>query len=359
MMKKILQRYIAKAILTGTLLSLAVITGIVILLLLLAELKDLGQGDYGVLQMLLYVLMKLPNELYQYAPMVMLLGSMIGLSILTAYRELTVMRASGFSMKLVIGSVLSAAFLIILTLSVGGEWVGPDLSYRAEIYKDNSQNAGQAVITASGVWYHVDENFIHIKRVIDRQQLEGVTRYQFDDHHQLLASYYAKLMTLERGEWVMHDVVGTQFYHDRTKAFAQSVMPLGLTLNTNLFNIGLVDANEMSLHKLARFTRYLDENGLQSTEYKYQFWQRLLQPIGSMIMVLIALPFVLGLFSKASMGMRLFAGVIAGFIFFICNALLGEIAIVYQVPALIAALIPLVIFFIVGLYLSRRIILFS
>lgn len=353
-MMKILQRYIAKVIIAGTALATAVITAIVVLMLLLGELKDLGEGDYGIFQVVIYVLMKLPNELYQYSPMLVMLGSIISLSMLSANKEIAVMRTSGFSIRQIMTSVLVAALILILGITLVGEWAGPTLSYKAEIRKENAENAGQAVITASGVWYHIDNNFIHIDRVMDRQLLEGVTRYQFDNDHQLITSYYAKKMLLEDGGWVMHDVVETRFFPDRTKSKSIEQMPLLLQLNTNLFNIGLVDPSEMSLHKLAKFTRYLEDNGLQSAQYRYQFWQRLLQPLSSLVMVFLVLPFVLGAMGKSSLGFRMLIAIVAGFIFFISNALLGEISTVYQFPALFAALLPPLLFIVVGIYLSNR-----
>lgn len=354
-MIKILQRYIAKSIVVGTLISALIIIGILVLMSLLGEMKDIGEGDYSIALAGLFVLMRLPNQLYQYSPMLVLLGSIIGLTILTANREIAVMRTSGLSINSMIMSVLGCVLIIVCCIGVLGEWFGPGLSYSAEVHKENARNAGQAVITAAGVWYHVDNNFIHIKRVVGRELLEGVTRYEFDNDHRLHAAYYAKQLTQRDNKWTMRDVVKTIFSDDRTKSLSVAELPLDLQLNTNLFNIGLVEANEMSLHKLVKFTRYLQENGLQATEYEFQFWRRVLQPLASLIMVFLALPFVLGTLGTASLGMRLLAGVIAGFTFFIVNALLGEISIVYQVPAFFAALLPLVLFAIAGMVLAKRI----
>lgn len=335
-------------------MSTLIITGILMLMSLLGELKNIGEGDYNISVAILYVLMRLPNELYQFLPMLVLLGSIIGLSILTANKEIAVMRTSGFSTRRIILGVLGSVLAIVLLVSVAGEMIGPSLSYSAEIHKENAQNAGEAVITASGVWYHVDNNFLHINRVVGRQLLEGVTRYQFDENHQLQASYYAKRLTLEDRQWTMRDVVETTFYRDRTKSRSIDQEPLNLQLNTNLFNIGLVEANEMSLHRLAKFTRYLEDNGLQAAEYKFQFWQRVLQPFASLIMVFLAIPFILGALGSAPMGVRLLVGIMIGFTFFICNAMLGQISIVYQVPAFLAAMLPLLLFLGIGYLIARR-----
>src|SRR3990167_4731168 len=112
-MVNILQRYIAKSILIGTAMSALMITGILILMSLLGELKDIGEGDYGILLAGLYVLMRLPNALYQFLPMLVLLGSIIGLSILSVNKEIFVMRVSGFSRNQIMLTVLATVFLLV------------------------------------------------------------------------------------------------------------------------------------------------------------------------------------------------------------------------------------------------------
>lgn len=354
-MMKLLDRYIAKSIILSTLMVASVVLGILFLLSVLGEFKNIGEGDYNFIQAIIYVLMRLPNQLYQFSPMLILLGSVIGLSILSTHRELAVMRASGFSVRQIGLSILYAALFLIIIIGLIGELIAPNWSYRAEIRKENAQNAGEAVITASGVWFHTDNNFIHVKHVVDRELLKGVTRYQFDDQRRLQVSYYAETMARDGDKWVMHNVVKTSFYRDRTRSERLPKADWDLKLNTNLLNIGLVDPTEMTLPKLVRFSNYLNENGLQASEYQYEFWQRVFKPLAALIMIFLAIPFVLGTFSASTMSFRLIVGILTGFGFFISNALLGQISIVYQMPPMLAALLPLLLFAIVGYYLCKQV----
>lgn len=355
-MTTILQRYIARVIFAATGLASVIILGILALVIILRELKNLGEGDYGIGQAVLYVIFRLPNELYQFSPMLILLGTIIGLSVLSNHKELAVMRTAGFSMRRIMASVLSAALLLILTISVVGEWIGPELSYKAEVRKENAQNAGQAVVTAAGVWFHVDDNFIHVQRVVGRQLLEGVTRYQFDDKHRLQAAYYAKSMSYQNKQWQMHNVVKTTFYDERTKSQSFPHAAWDLKFNPTLLNVSLVEPNEMSLSKLSKLANYLEQNGLQSSEYRFDFWKRIFQPLASLVMVFLAIPFVLGTFSTSTLGRRILIGILVGFAFFILNAILAQLCIVFQLPAMLAAVLPAILFGMVGVYLSNRLI---
>lgn len=357
-MRTILSRYIAMTVIKATALALLIVGSVLMLMIALGELKNIGEGDYGITQVIFYIAMRLPNQLYQFSPLLMLIGSIMGLSALSTHRELTVMRVYGFSLGRIIYSVLTIAFIVILAVSFIGEWVGPTLSKKAELRKENAQNAGQAVVTATGRWWHVDHNFIYIERVIDRQRLEGVTRYQYDDQHRLVAAYYAKVLAYENRQWQMQDVVKTMFYKDRTKSESYSKADWNLKLNANLLNTGLIDPSEMSLPRLLQYARYREKNGLQASEYQFDFWRRLFQPFASLVMIFLAIPFVLGAFQIKTLGFRIMMGVMVGFAFFILNATLSQLCVVFQLSPIFAASLPLLFFAIIGIILYRRLNIF-
>lgn len=355
-MIKIAERYIAKIIFSATAIAALIITGLIFILSLLAEAKSIGEGDYGLVESVVYVIMRLPNEIYHFSPLLILLGCIIGLSILSSHRELAVMRTSGFSIRKIITSVLAAAFCLVLIISTAGEFIGPALSYKAVMQKENAQNAGEALVTAKGIWFHIDNNFIHIENMADKHLLNGVTRYQFDDEHKLKASSYAKTLLLKNHQWKMHNAVETVFYKEGTQSRSFAELPWDVYINPNLLKAGVIDPDEMSLSRLAQFSRYLEKNGLQANEYKFNFWQRIFQPFASLIMVFLAVPFVLGAFRTSSLGWRIITGLSAGFVFFILNAMLGQLSVVYQIPAFIAALLPALLFAVIAIVLCRRLI---
>lgn len=355
-MLKILDRYISKTIMSATAVATAVIIALLFMMNLLTEFKDIGEGDYGFYNSVVYVLLKLPNAIYQFSPILILLGCIVGLSLLTASRELAVMRASGFSMKRIVRSVLAGAFVLIIIITAIGELLGPVLSHKAEMYKENLQNGGQTVVTSSGVWLHVNNNFIHIQRAVGKQLLVGVTRYQFDKKHRLLAATFAKRMTNSDNEWIMHDVVQTSFTKTRARSQSFATLKWDLPFNKNLLNAGSVEPDELSLGKLQKYAKYLEGNGIQSIQYKFEYWERIFTPIASLVMIFLAIPFVLGAMRQSAMGWRLLVGVMMGFGFFIMNSFLAQLAIVYQVPPVLAALTPILLFIAIGIILSKKLI---
>jgi lipopolysaccharide export system permease protein len=355
-MFNVLERYIAKTIFFATGFSALLITAVLMLTTLLGEVKSLGKGDYGLSQAIFYVLLRMPNEVYQFSPMLILLGCIIGLSIRQSYSELAVMRASGLSMARITMTVLFAALLLTVIVSVIGEWFGPGLSYKATIQRSNALNGGQTVITATGVWVHIDNNFIHVQSVVGPLRLEGITRYKFDNEHHLQAAFFAKTLTYQDHQWQMNNVIKTSFYKERTKSESFLHLPWHLKLNTNLFNVNITEPKEMTLPRLSQFARYLEKNRLQAAAYQYDFWQRIFQPLSSLVMIFLAIPFVLSARHQAPLGIRLLIGITTGLAFFILNDTLGQLCIVYQLPPSLAASFPPILFIFFGVLLSNRLV---
>jgi lipopolysaccharide export system permease protein len=109
-----------------------------------------------------------------------------------------------------------------------------------------------------------------------------------------------------------------------------------------------VEAQSMSLTRLREYANYLKKNRLQASNFQLAFWQRVFQPFTTMIMVLLSIPFVFAAPRSVSMGRRILFAIIVGFSFYISNAFFGEFSIVLQFPPMIAAILPTILFAIVG-----------
>jgi len=352
---KIIQRYIAKGVLISTLLVFLVVLGLSFIVGLLKELHDIGMGEYGFGHAVVYVLLQLPHTLYQFFPLLVLLGGVLGLGLLAASHELMVMRTSGTSVRQIVWGVVSAALLMIFLMTLIGELMGPRAEYLAEKRKSSAMSNGQAVVTQSGIWIHEGNNFLHVDRIVGHNHLEGVTRYEFDNAHHLLASYYAKTLDFVNGQWLLHDLVKTTLKNDRTQSEQFAEATWNLILTPNLLNVGVVEPESMSLHKLADYSRALEKNHLQASGFQLEFWQRVFQPLAILVMILLAVPFVFTAPRSINIGRRILLAIIVGFIFYILAALLGQFSIVFQFPPLIAALLPIVLFAIVGYIMMIRI----
>ncbi len=353
-MMSILSRYIAKTVILATFLVMVVVLGLAFFINLLSELRDIGVGEYGLMQAAMHALLELPYNIYAFFPMLVLLGGLMGLSMLASHQELIVMRVSGVSIRKIMSAVFGAAIILMAIGMIIGEIVAPRAHYLADVHKSTEQSGGQAVITAAGLWVHEGNSFVHIDRVMAHQHLEGVTRYEFDNQHQLLASYFAKTMDYDNGHWKLHNLSKTTFTKDHTTSEQFPEATWDLTLNPNVLSNGLLEPEEMPLTKLSGFTKHLTKNGLQATEFQFSFWKLILRPLTILVMLFLAVPFVFTTPRSINLGWQMLLGVVVGFTFYILDSLLGQLSIVYQLPPFFAALLPILLFAGVGYFFVRR-----
>ena len=355
MNNSILNRYIIFTILKTTLVVLFIAVAVDMFVELANEMGASGKGDYNISRTLLYVPMIVPGDVYSFFPMIGLLGALIGLGSLSNSSELMVMRAAGMSVSKIVFAVFTAALLICFVMTLVGELAAPKLFHAAKLYKQQSVSGNQAIETQHGVWMHVKNDFLNIQTVVDRDELVGVMRYQFNSDHQLISEAYAAQLNYINNQWQALKVQATYLNHDPIEAGSYPEQTWKLELRPEALAFGFDDPTQMSMVKLLQFVHYREAVGLPSSQYSLAFWQRVFQPIAMLVMVLLAVPCVFGMARSGSMGLRVLIGVIIGMGFYLINQLLGQFSIVYQLPVWLAALTPVSIFFLFGLWLLRRV----
>jgi len=85
------------------------------------------------------------------------------------------------------------------------------------------------------------------------------------------------------------------------------------------------------------------------------FWKKVLQPVSTGVLVLVAISFVFGPLRSVTMGFRVFSGVVVGLLFKYAQDLLGPSSLVFGFNPIYATIIPIAVCLIVGLWLLRRV----
>src|SRR5512144_2611208 len=115
-----LMRYFAREILATSFLVLLALLALFGFFDLIRELDDLGRGGYRLNAMLFYVALMLPSHAYVLLPAAGLMGTLFALARMSEQSDITVMRASGFSLKQLAMHVAGAGVVIaLLTLAAG------------------------------------------------------------------------------------------------------------------------------------------------------------------------------------------------------------------------------------------------
>lgn len=124
-----LDRYIARNVLVAMLVVQVLILGLDLMITYINDLGDV-KGDYGAFEVLLYLLMRLPSRFYEFVPVGVLLGALIGLGSMASSNELTIMRAAGRSLTRILWGVMKPLGLVIAITMAVGEYVAPSPNCR-------------------------------------------------------------------------------------------------------------------------------------------------------------------------------------------------------------------------------------
>lgn len=351
---KLLDRYIAKTVLSAIGLVALMLAGLQIFILFVSQLGDIGKADYGIVQAAQFVLLQVPYQVYLFFPMASLLGCLIGLGIMANHQELVVMRAAGMSIGQVTVAVLKAAMVVIVLVTLMGEILVPRLTSMSNELKAQALSDGQTLKTARGVWVRYKNDFISIGTVMPNNQLLLVDQFHFDNSHHLLFARRIARIEYQHGVWHAYGIAETSIYDDRTQVRDINEMKWDVLLHPNSLNVSGSEPDEMTLLELRRYLRA--QKISQQAVYNYQlaYLQRLIQPFTTVVMMVLAIPFIFGPLRSSTMGSKLLTGATVGFGFHIINRFFGPVSQVFQWPPEIAALGPTCLFALLGLFLMRK-----
>lgn len=352
---KILTKYIFVNLITYVSLVILFLFGLQIFIEFIHEFPSLGEGSYGLPQMLNYVILMLPYDIYQFFPTASLLGFIIALGLLASHSELIVMRTSGMSLLNISSAVIKVGMVLMVIMIILGEVLSPMAQRKAHKIKTAAITGGKVLLTQQGVWLYNSDRVINIHTVTNKGKLQDVTNYQLEDGNKLRLVSHAATGAHQEGRWVFYDVKQTEF---KDTIITNSNIPQqesNLTFKPKLIGVKHLDTDQKNLFELYSYIKYLKQSGSDATRYLFIFWQRIFAPLAILIMILLAIPFVLGSLRNVTMGFRMLVGVIFGFIFYILHQIVGPMSIVYEVHPLLASVLPLMVFTIIGGLLLCRV----
>ena len=349
-----LDRYIGTQVFFAILAVLGIILGLALLFAFIDELSDLNKGDYGLAQALWYVLLTAPRRAYEMLPMAALIGCLIGLGTLASNSELTIMRAAGVSIGRIVWAVMKPMLVLMLAGILIGEYVAPLTENQAQADRALAQGGGAAQSSKRGMWHRQGQEYVHINAVQPGGVLLGVTRYRFDDERRLLSASFARRAEYRDNHWMLSNVKTTLLHEDHSEVVNQREERWDIELNPELLGTVVMEPEALSVTGLWQYIHYLSEQGLNNARYWLAFWTKVLQPLVTGALVLMAISFIFGPLRSVTLGQRVFTGVLVGFIFRIAQDLLGPSSLVFGFSPLLAVLVPAGICALAGVWLLRR-----
>ncbi|WP_370978033.1 LPS export ABC transporter permease LptG [Agaribacterium sp. ZY112] len=350
---KQLSRYVGGIVFASTAAVLFVILSLDLVSDLIDQLGNL-KGDYTLLEAVIYVLLYVPSSCYDYIPLSALVGCLIGLGMLANSSELTVMRAAGISITQIVWVVFKPVLLLVAFGTVLGEFVAPYSDQYADSRRALAQGHSKALQSEKGLWSKEGNEYIHINAVLPNGKLFGITRFRFDEQGRLLESSFADTAIHQGDHWFEQDTTVSRFQADQVETDLLQTRVWRSELSPSLLNVLVLEPDELPMKRLYDYGRYLDKQNVDSSSYKLAFWQKALQPMATLSLVVIAISFILGPLRQVTMGFRVFVGVLVGLIFQTSQKLLGPTSIIMGFSPVYAVLVPILFCFIFGWILLKR-----
>jgi lipopolysaccharide export system permease protein len=352
---KTLDLYIGRTILNHVLMVMAVLLGLFTFVSFIDELQDMGTGRYDLLEVVRFLVLTIPQRIYELFPMAALLGTISGLSTMAVDSELIIMRASGVSLLRITGSVLKVGAVFVVVSVLIGEFVTPTAETMAQRGRAEALRQSVKQHTDYGLWMRDQTTFISVGEVLPDLSLLNLRIFEFDNDRQLRSAVAAISAKFDEDRWLLTDVRQSLFEEDG------SVRPVHVenaywnsALTTEILSVFLVKPEQMSAWHLLRYIEHLHENAQETAPYELAFWNKLFQPFATAIMVVLAIPFVFRLQRGGGFGHRLFIGILLGLAFYLISKGFGYVVLVYGIPPIVGAVTPLIAFLMVALVMLRR-----
>jgi lipopolysaccharide export system permease protein len=348
-------RYIAKAILSSMGLVTLVLVALEIFILFVTQLDKIGSGSYGMITAIQVVLLQVPYEVYLFFPMASLLGCLIGLGFMAHHRELLVLRTAGLSIGQIGLSVFKVAMAVVLLVTLLGEWFIPHALQYANNLKINALSGRQSVRLPQGIWLRSQHDFIRLGMLSADKHIHDVDQFHFDTNNRLTFSRHLDEVYYDHQTWWANDVKETQFSSGFTTVHTYQKMLWDVNINTHILLLTTIP-DEMNLVDLYHYWHEMQLRHQAAHHEQWVFWQRVVQPWSTLVMMLLAIPFIFGPLRSSTMGSKLLIGASVGFGFYILNKLIGSLSLLYLWSPPLVTIAPTLVFFALGVFLMRRVI---
>ncbi len=346
-MKRI-DQYLVGEVLRYTGLVMVVLLMLTALFLFIDQQSDVGVGTYSLLDAALVTALLLPKQAFLLLPIGALMGALLGLGNLARGSELIVVRATGMSVwRMALSAGFAGALLLVLA-TLFGEYLATPLESYANQIKTTGKYTQLSIAGNGIVWMKEGDQMISIDRQVADHRYGGVRLYQLATdamgRQRLLALSHAEGAEVGAApQWTLRHYVSSTLDTFPVVTHQSTALKLTTAINPEFLTLAAVDPSSLPLRALIRYIRHLRANDLAARPWEVALWSRLARSLSTVVLCMLAVPFVLGPLRSSGAGLRIVLGIVIGVIYFLINRTLESSGDVYGVPPLVIAWAPLAI----------------
>ncbi|MBK1648489.1 LPS export ABC transporter permease LptG [Rhabdochromatium marinum] len=351
---KILDRYLATAVISGTLITLAVLLPLLGVFILADEMDNLGTHAYGLSAALAFVTLSLPRYAYQLFPIATLIGALVGLGVLASRSELVAMRAAGVSIGRIVQGALTGGLVLAMLAVLVGEGVAPVAEQRAQVLRSSAQSGQTFQMIERGFWARDGDAFVNVREVLPNARLQDIFIYELEGTR-LITATHAQEAYYAGDHWVLTDINRSHIGADQVRVEHQARDTWQSLIDPALLRVIVAEPQALPIWGLWRYLRFLQDSEQDSGPYEVAFWSKLVHPLLVLAMIFVSIPVLLGSARSTGLGVKIFVGILIGIAFYLINRTFSYLALLYGLHPAIAAVLPPLLFVAAALWLLRRV----
>ncbi|WP_265571738.1 LPS export ABC transporter permease LptG [Sphingomicrobium nitratireducens] len=334
--------------------SLAVLVALVLVLMMLDLLGESGkilavEGN-GEAELWRYVQLRLPLLMSRFLPFSVLLGTLIAFTALNQHSEVISMKAAGLSAHQILAPLIIASLGVAAVLFVFNETVVVNSARAVNAWTDNEYRpVPPETGVVSNVWLAVGDDLVHADHAAGRGldfHLEGLTYYRREGGSLTTITEIERAVPRADGDWAF---TGLRTYDSGMNLVTEGARGTGLSgVEPSRFLLAKVDPTARDILELREDIAGLDAAGRPSEAARAGWWHKIVAPLSTLLMPLLAAVAAFGLARSGQVLLRAVIGMALGFAYFVADnfALAMGNAGVY--PPIVAAWGPFLLFFVIG-----------
>ncbi|MBV8068770.1 MAG: LptF/LptG family permease [Acidobacteriaceae bacterium] len=325
-------------------------------------LGDMIKNDIAMSTMVDYLWHLAPSLVYQLTPIGTLVASLICFGILTKYNEVTAFKASGISVHRLAAPVLVVSFVLSGLLFTFDHYYIPEANRRQERLRAIIKNKAVAsYLNPNRKWVYGQGSRIYNYQAFDgrRSIMSNVNVYELDPATfrvaRQVSAQWARWNDAKHA-WVFENgitQIDTQNGNSYRSFYGKTAIFSELTEPPSWFVREEKEYKEMNFQELGQYIRELKASGLDTIPLQVQYYKKFAVPLFALIMAILSIPFAFIAGNRGAMtGVGISFGVAIAY--WTIGTLFEQVGDLNQLPAVMAAWSPDIIFSLAGLYLMAR-----
>ncbi len=345
----IIKQHLTKETTYSILLVMAALLAMFAFFDLLQELESVGKGSYGIAKILIFVLLSAPGHVYEIVPVAVLIGTMYSLTQLAKNSELVILRVSGMSTIQIGLTLLRIGVVFALVTFIIGEMITPISAKTAQRMRIKAIDSVIAQDFRSGLWVKDGKSFVNVEQVLPDAELVNIHIYEFDENFQMVAINQAKKGIFNGESWDLTSVTQTRLGKTNVKSNHLDKAQWKSLIRPELLNILLVVPERMSAWNLYSYISHLSKNKQKTSRYEIALWAKLVYPMASLVMVMLALPFGFLQQRSGTVTTKIFMGILLGIVYQVLNKVSLHLGLLNDWTAFSSAVMPTFLFLIASI----------